>query len=61
MKITAWYPGNVKPVRNGWYHVMLLTNWTCGYWNGKSWTWGPGCTKFKNQYREWRGLAEEPK
>jgi hypothetical protein len=40
MKLTPWYPANIKPVREGWYEVRCKFKNVCGgmhYWNGKSW------------------------
>jgi hypothetical protein len=40
MKLTPWYPANIKPVRKGWYEVRCEFKNVCGgmhYWNGKWW------------------------
>ena len=37
-KLTAWYPGTVKPVRNGVYQRdMPNGNIAFAYWNGMRW------------------------
>lgn len=75
MKLTEWFPADVKPVRDGVYeteHISAMTGRSCGN----------GFTMFKNgdwmnqyenidrasrdevmgtQSKKWRGLAEPPK
>ena len=65
LKLTDWFPWDVKPVHIGWYHTM---NWGNGpdessrnwYWNGHRWLCEPGDFGYVYQKRIWRGLAEEP-
>ena len=71
MKLTPWYPGDVKPVREGVYErdygaAGLLEHRYC-YWNGKWWglysTLPAGALWFKNkqstsQNLPWRGVAK---
>lgn len=72
MKLTPWFPPDVKPVHVGWYE----TNNGIGpnghsYWRGFKWSG----TYFRNfslvelrslnysgavQRKHWRGLAEKP-
>ncbi len=64
MKLTEWFPADVKPVRPGYYSVKY-TSPTIGdfpaWFDGTYWRLFPESTKrFKNQSREWRGLAEKP-
>lgn len=64
-KRTPWYPGDVKPVRRGWYERFysqspeLIQRW---FWNGRLWMY----TTFNGQFvtavyqdRPWRGLTEK--
>ncbi len=68
MKLTPWFPPDVKPVHIGWYHTGVAAkcpindvkseancNW---WWNGSHWTAFDGCAPIYNQNRYWRGLAE---
>ena len=74
MKLTPWYPPEVKPVRKGVYEVReeVFGKWTVfAYWNGKR--FGYRETESIRAYDKrdhptglsatapWRGLAEEPK
>jgi|APGre2960657373_1045057.scaffolds.fasta_scaffold136004_1 hypothetical protein len=70
MKLTPWFPANVKPVRVGVYEVRMKAPWY-RYWDGVHWHAGH-CTSelacalphlpIENTPPEpWRGLAEEPK
>jgi hypothetical protein len=64
-KLTPWFPPEVKPVRNGWYHTDHLelgpdypamdNRW----WNGKKWLSAPGGWVVAYQNRHWRGLTEK--
>jgi hypothetical protein len=66
-KLTPWFPGNVKPVRSGYYE----RDWTGDgntagfdpdYWDGDIWR----LSKFGIAWRQrakalpWRGLAKAP-
>ena len=70
MKLTPWFPANVKPVRAGVYEVRMKAPWY-RYWDGVHWHAGH-CTSelaralphlpIENTPPEsWRGLAEEAK
>jgi hypothetical protein len=73
MKLTEWYPGDVKPVRSGVYQQWDGRGWTIGYqrWNGRKWyawfdcpeaastTHCAASSEFQND--PWRGLAQDPK
>ena len=72
MKLTPWFPGNVKPVRPGVYQQMCGSNRNIGYqhWDGEVWgLWALteeaalryACIQAVTQNDPWRGLAEEPK
>jgi hypothetical protein len=73
MKLTPWFPANVKPVRAGVYEVKGDPKYKWHrYWDGKDWYCGSftpnGAVANFNEYRlravikfPWRGLAEEPK
>lgn len=73
MKLTEWFPGDVKPVRVGVYE----RSWENGekfdypyyFWDGKQWR-GQGVSREDEMIRNtvsvfqnnpWRGLAKEPK
>ncbi len=70
MKLTPWFPANVKPVRAGVYEIQDgLAAWY-RRWDGLRWYVGgptPGWASneiigLDNGHRApWRGLAEEPK
>lgn len=69
-KLTPWFPGDVKPVRTGFYERL----WSCNpewqkkyqpdYWSGSAWYYGGGSNnhpeKARAQDRMWRGLAVKP-
>jgi hypothetical protein len=70
MKLTPWFPPDVKPVRAGVYEVRMKAPWY-RYWDGVHWHAGH-CTSelacalphlpIENTPPEpWRGLAEEAK
>jgi hypothetical protein len=70
MKLTPWFPANVKPVRAGVYEISSTTPWY-RYWDGANWCAGER-TPWEAEKLEllplvvafaepWRGLAEEPK
>ena len=73
MKLTPWFPGDVKPVRVGVYQRDYSgTTFSCHrsqycYWNGKFWSifsFGPlEALEFKRQKSTlqnlpWRGVAK---
>lgn len=69
MKKTPWFPGDVKPVRVGWYQreytgtgdVIDTPDW----FDGEKWYLGMRGGKSTlpafTQGRRWRGLTKEPK
>ena len=69
MKKTEWYPGNVKPVRKGWYEWQpglkkAISEDYC-YWNGVEWGQSAYGThpypKEAQNWGYWRGILKEPK
>ena len=64
MKRTPWYPGSVKPVRNGHYETRTskysVTAWL-DTWDGKEWRDEDGIPINQSAVYQWRGLAEKPK
>lgn len=71
MKMTPWFPGDVKPVRVGVYqrHYSFENDRFC-HWNGLFWSNNGRTVDIADQFSEvesrvqdlpWRGLAEEPK
>ena len=76
MKLTPWYPPEVKPVREGWYARKLLSDpdsiQYMNFWNGTRWyynndTYANAEAHFVGRpcgdiiVWHWRGLAEEPR
>jgi hypothetical protein len=70
MKMTDWYPAEIKPVREGVYEVKSV-HWAVGWysrWDGKQWMWtAAGKEKAARmdspaptQFRMWRGLDADP-
>jgi len=71
MKLTPWFPANVKPVRAGVYEVESLNHFKLyRYWDGRRWRAGAhtpdrAIQKFRisglpsPDVVSWRGLAEE--
>lgn len=68
LKLTPWFPGDVKPIRVGFYERQYSSsddrqqNYDLDYWSGASWHYGNGQIKRPrdralNQERRWRGLA----
>ena len=69
MKLTPWFPPDVKPVRVGWYHTGCDSdnpinsggesayNW---WWDGHGWHDYPNGYPSRDQNRYWRGLSENP-
>jgi hypothetical protein len=69
MKLTPWFPANVKPVRVGVYQVRD-TDTLPWYrrWDGAHWHIGAESVRIAaatsmpiDSQLPWRGLAEEPK
>lgn len=71
VKLTRWFPGDVKPARVGLYElrrwVMPLlragTIANCAHWDGERWCFGLDRSVSVDVTSEdaWRGLAEQPK
>lgn len=66
LKLTDWFPGDVKPVRVGVYQT---NSHRFQYWNGQWWGFfmpnPEAALKFRSsksasQARRWRGLASPP-
>lgn len=68
-KLTPWFCGEVKPVHVGMYERKYPKGFDKGdardFWNGGKWFYGwngsPTLDVAINQFRSWRGLAEQPK
>jgi hypothetical protein len=70
MKLTDWFPPEVKPVRVGVYERKFGSSENCGLckWNGKAWFWrcktpfDASTESVKSGFQElpWRGLTENP-
>lgn len=72
MKLTEWFPGDVKPVRRGVYERdygggifgnLGFALWTGSQWKYRSTTPEKACVESidsLNIRRPWRGLAEKP-
>lgn len=70
-KLTPYFDGNVKPIRPGIYECRSCRRrGDFYYWNGMYWEYGgerePSRVRRTSeqspeQYKEWRGLAEQPK
>ena len=59
MTRTPWYPGNVTPVRVGWYERIVNDTWVRkSWWNGSLWLLAPYTESNHYQYLPWRGLTE---
>lgn len=65
MKLTPWFPADVKPVHVGWYCTddplrggESAFTW---YWDGRHWRADKGDWICNQQNRQWRGLANPPK
>lgn len=67
LKLTPWFPGDVKPVHVGVYETDRIGRFQ--YWNGKSWGYympsAEAAERVKasfsaRQQPEWRGLSEKP-
>jgi len=65
VKKTEWYPGNVNPVRKGWYEWQpgLKKIISTDYWNGKTWgPFGDGSHPYDKEQQTigyWRGILKE--
>jgi hypothetical protein len=64
MKLTDWFPGDVKPALTGLYQREYGNDWLTklpDYWDGRVWRYKrPEGLIATNQERRWRGLAEDP-
>ena len=66
MKLTGWYPPEIKPVRKGWYDATIINPpdgapYPRMMWDGMQW-WHPrNKCPCDFQDRWWRGLAEKPR
>lgn len=73
-KLTPWFPGDVKPVRVGYYiREYLISDLSAipDFWDGAEWHIGFGANRdgvlchssisVRQDSRRWRGLAEPPK
>lgn len=72
-KLTPWFPGEVKPVRQGVYQQKSGFGDSIGYqfWDGRQWCgWcktpdgaenDRGAADIRHQNDRWRGLAQDPK
>ncbi len=58
MKMTPWYPGTVKPVRDGYYQRRLNGKFLLykAYWDGVSWR-STDCVGY-HQNLPWRGVTK---
>ncbi|KVD68031.1 hypothetical protein WI86_19540 [Burkholderia ubonensis] len=59
MEKTPWYPGDIKPVRKGWYE----RDYEAGdvyldLWDGACWR-KPNGDRMHAQDRQWRGLIRQ--
>lgn len=70
MKLTPWFPPEVKPVRVGVYIATVRKpSVFYRYWDGESWLCGSFDQQLANASRpdwygppiHWRGLAKQPK
>ena len=62
MKLTKWYPADIKPVRIGWYETKRQNGQisTFKWWfDGNKWRAGQDDFVCNEQNRVWRGLAEK--
>ncbi len=69
MKLTEWFPGDVKPVRKGVYQRRFGDGCVVfSRWNGRAWMYAHGTIQVAfletfpthNTNLKWRGLAEKP-
>lgn len=69
MKLTDWFPADVKPKRVGVYITRFVGDSDHGYsyWNGEYWgsEWGSIqkaslWDRYGHQDKDWKGLAEKP-
>lgn len=69
MKLTEWFPPNIKPVHIGIYNTSIPgnTDQFYSYWNGELWSGGyfkfAEAEKYNKmigmtQYKQWRGVLK---
>ena len=64
MKLTPWYPPDIKPIRKGVYitkknNIIYFQHWTGRYWNTRMGTIdGAGNVKLKSIHQDvyWKGI-----
>lgn len=69
MKLTPWFPADVKPVRPGVYEMRCDPPRWYRRWDGRHWYIGDTNVSVAAKetlaswcaFEMWRGLAEEPK
>jgi hypothetical protein len=62
-KLTPWFPGTVKPAREGQYQVRMCPGWRTITATWRSGHWWIDRTRIKVAgwpEAQWRGLAQEP-
>ena len=60
MKRTRWYPAHIKPVRVGWYELLVRRFLTNQYWwDGAKWKIAPESkfALYDQMNFKWRGLT----
>lgn len=66
MKLTPWFPADVKPVHVGWYLIQRPTflagfcEESMKYWNGRTWCQKKKGVQLFAGVTRWKGLAEKP-
>lgn len=68
MKLTDWFPPQVKPARKGYYHFKrwqdhespMLSRLRMAFWDGRDWRFRQGGEIANSCNQGWRGLAEKP-
>lgn len=75
MKLTPWFPPEIKPIRVGWYQRKWRkdNDWFANYWDGAHWHHSESATAttqipIEPHYEAichcenmyWRGLAKKP-
>jgi len=63
MKLTKWYPANIKPVHIGEYEIQALPNVVGlrnfrAFWNGYFFVYVDSREVLFNQNRIWRGVRK---
>jgi len=58
MKLTRWYPPDIKPVRKGWYECKCCNRRY--FWSEESWDNTDNNGWPTKQNIEWRGLTKRP-